>query len=365
MKEILTIYFLFLSFISFSQELIKNGDFEAHSKFCFYSSICGLKNWKTNGSGAADYYYYHDGKNKVCSGSCYMGFHTDLSNNQYVWNEYISQRLTQKLKRNEVYCFSFYIKLEKGNRFCHSKFEFVISEKPIQLKPSYRFIRSQSYYDISSNDSILDKETWVQLYATFKAKGGEEWITIGKFDKTLDFHYSDLKARDQKKGIMGTVKPYYLIDLVSLKPISDSSDCDCIEKRISFTDFSKELITSKDTIPFSKGDIIRLSDIHFESNSYELMDSSRQELEKLYNLLSEYPELRIKINGHTDNVGKEKTNLRLSERRAKAIVDYLIEKGIDIKRLAFEGYGEYMPLTPNTTEEGRSENRRVEFEIVE
>jgi outer membrane protein OmpA-like peptidoglycan-associated protein len=74
--------------------------------------------------------------------------------------------------------------------------------------------------------------------------------------------------------------------------------------------------------------------------------------------------MRIEIRGHTDGHGSAEYNQRLSENRAKAVVDYLVSKGIDPKRLHYKGYGKSQPVDTNTTDEGRAHNRRVEFHIL-
>ena len=75
--------------------------------------------------------------------------------------------------------------------------------------------------------------------------------------------------------------------------------------------------------------------------------------------------MKIEIGGHTDNKGAIEYNQRLSENRAKSVVKYLINKGIDEKRLKFKGYGELHPIDNNDTEAGRFNNRRVEFKIID
>jgi outer membrane protein OmpA-like peptidoglycan-associated protein len=80
--------------------------------------------------------------------------------------------------------------------------------------------------------------------------------------------------------------------------------------------------------------------------------------------MQENPQIKVQVSGHTDNVGSPADNLKLSNNRAKAVVDYLVSKGIDIKRLTWKGYGETKPVADNKTEEGRALNRRTEFTIV-
>lgn len=110
---------------------------------------------------------------------------------------------------------------------------------------------------------------------------------------------------------------------------------------------------------------IVLKNIFFETNRYELSPASLVELDKLVNLLTENPTLKIEISGHTDNVGKAESNLLLSDNRAKAVVDYLVSKKIEAKRLTAKGYGLSKPVADNNTEEGRAQNRRTEMKIIE
>jgi len=85
----------------------------------------------------------------------------------------------------------------------------------------------------------------------------------------------------------------------------------------------------------------------------------------LVQVLNENPSIKLEISGHTDNVGKAEDNMLLSTNRAKAIVGYLNTKGIDSKRLSFKGYGALKPIADNSSEAGRTKNRRTEFTITE
>ena len=107
-----------------------------------------------------------------------------------------------------------------------------------------------------------------------------------------------------------------------------------------------------------------LKNVFFETGSAALLPKSTSELIRLKDLLEENPNLTIRINGHTDNVGSEEDNQLLSENRAKAVYDFLVEKGIDKERLRYKGYGESKPIASNDTPASRQENRRTEFEVV-
>lgn len=105
--------------------------------------------------------------------------------------------------------------------------------------------------------------------------------------------------------------------------------------------------------------------LEFESGKDIIRASSYASLDTLADLLLKKPEWQLKITGHTDNVGKPASNMKLSERRAKAVKAYLMKKGVPEDRLITEWYGQTRPIAPNTTPEGRQKNRRVEMLILE
>lgn len=108
-----------------------------------------------------------------------------------------------------------------------------------------------------------------------------------------------------------------------------------------------------------------LKNVFFKTGSAELVSTSKTELQQLVALLSENPTMQMQINGHTDNVGADMDNLRLSEARANAVVDYLVENGIDRQRLRAKGFGETQPVADNQSAAGRQLNRRTEFVVIQ
>ena len=107
-----------------------------------------------------------------------------------------------------------------------------------------------------------------------------------------------------------------------------------------------------------------LKNVFFETASADLKSISKIELDRLYDLLNEQTELRIQLNGHTDNVGNDEDNMALSEARAKAVFNYLVSKGISSNRMRSKGFGETKPVASNDTEDGKRENRRTEFQLI-
>ena len=118
--------------------------------------------------------------------------------------------------------------------------------------------------------------------------------------------------------------------------------------------------------PLKKETVVRLKNIEFEFNSYLLKEESFIELHQVAELLRQNPSLRIELSSHTDDVGSDSYNLRLSKKRGEAAAAYLIEQeGINADRLTTVGYGKSRPLVPNDSDENRAINRRVEFTIIE
>lgn len=117
-------------------------------------------------------------------------------------------------------------------------------------------------------------------------------------------------------------------------------------------------------VPVKKGEVFIVKNLHFATNKTRILSRSEQALNDLYMYLTRNPQVRIKITGHTDNVGKDEANQKLSDGRANAVMQDLIERGIAPERLQAEGRGETQPIDTNDTEEGRQNNRRVEIEIL-
>ena len=116
--------------------------------------------------------------------------------------------------------------------------------------------------------------------------------------------------------------------------------------------------------PIDTGNVIDLKNVFFETARYDLKPESKVELDKLVMFLNTNKTLRGELSGHTDNVGDKKSNMTLSQNRAKAVLDYLVAAGIDPKRLTYRGYGDTRPKVPNDSDEHRAINRRTEFKVT-
>jgi len=139
-------------------------------------------------------------------------------------------------------------------------------------------------------------------------------------------------------------------------------------KDLNLAELYKDEVTMQEITlylePKNKEEKFTLSSIYFIQSTATIKDESYESLDMITNVLKKTPELKMKISGHTDNVGEEQSLIQLSLDRANAIKDYLVKKGgIDAKRIIAEGKGRSEPLNDNSTEEKKSKNRRVEFTV--
>ena len=150
-------------------------------------------------------------------------------------------------------------------------------------------------------------------------------------------------------GFRATAEGYY--------PVSDQLSTQNLG---SYTEIERDLYL----VPLRKNETIRLNNLFFDTGESELRKESLPELDRLVIFLQQRGKIVIELSGHTDNVGSKSNNKKLSQDRVNAVKSYLVKKGVDAKRLRAVGYGESKPIAPNSTDEGRQKNRRVEFKIV-
>ncbi len=197
-------------------------------------------------------------------------------------------------------------------------------------------------YDSDSGDPVMAKIDLIDL-STDLAAG-----TTASSD--VDGTYR-IKLPDKKP---------YMVDFRASGFLSEMKRIDITE---AYTNESFKLDVS--LIKVKVGKKVVLNNILFETGKSVLTTSSYSELDRLVGILEDNPLMRIEISGHTDNTGSLALNLRLSQTRAQAVVEYLVRIGIDRSRLEYVGYGPNQPIADNATAEGRKMNRRVEFKILE
>ncbi|WP_274474960.1 OmpA family protein [Mangrovimonas aestuarii] len=360
MNKITTVSFLFYCQLFFSQNLVLNPSFEDH-KFCpelIGSFQHGVKNWTTPQSGSSDYFNTcskeigsdnFNGEQSPRSGNGYAGFYAYSPNN---YREYIQGTLSDTLENGTHYEITFYVSLAElsntaiknfGIYFTENKPQYITSERPINASRISEKVHNVSFIPFFSEHYFNDKSNWIKVSCTYVAKGFETHFIIGNFESNYSTSIQKLEKNGYKQAA------YYYIDDVSITP-----------KNINET---KETSIKKPVSNFQEGELYTLKNVQFEFDKAQIMKGTEIELNNLYNHLSANKNLQLEIFGHTDNKGSDAYNQELSTNRAKAIADYLIEKGIEPSKIKYIGYGSSKPIANNKTEEGRTKNRRVEFKI--
>ena len=204
------------------------------------------------------------------------------------------------------------------------------------------------------------------LYLTGKVKDSETgdpvMAKIDLIDPASDLTLATTASSDVDGSyrVRLPAKKSYMIDIRGSGFLADMKRVDIPET------YTREVYNlDVSLIKVKVGKKVVLNKILFESGKSILTKSSYTELERLLNILTDNALMKIEISGHTDKTGSEPLNSKLSENRAKAVVEYLVQKGIDRSRLEYKGYGSLQPIDVNTTPAGRAKNRRVEFKILE
>jgi len=113
-----------------------------------------------------------------------------------------------------------------------------------------------------------------------------------------------------------------------------------------------------------QGQIIRMDNLYFMADSFNLDPINHAAVNKIYQFLVENPSVKVEVGGHTNGLPKQEYCIRISEKRAKSVADYLISKGIEESRVSYRGYGKLQPIADNSTTVGRRKNQRVEIKIL-
>jgi outer membrane protein OmpA-like peptidoglycan-associated protein len=126
----------------------------------------------------------------------------------------------------------------------------------------------------------------------------------------------------------------------------------------------KEIHKDLYLVPIEIGQVVRLNNVFFDFDKWDLRPESFVELDRVVTLLKDNPAIEIEMSAHTDSKGSDDYNFKLSDNRARSVMEYILSKGIATTRIRSQGYGETKPVAPNDTDENRQLNRRVEFTIL-
>lgn len=357
--------------------LLFNGDFELYDecpkRIESQGFLHGVIGWWQPSVGSADYL-------NACSRQCgvprnKLGIQDAQSGKGMIgiyctqpsYREYVQTELRKPLKAGKRYRLTFYASLSEfsnaaiatlGGLFTekriHSDEKGILKRYEIQDFGNGITATNATFYEpqvVNQYDNLLDDtKEWMKVSGAFIAQGDEKFLTIGNFFPSAQSNYSEPSHLSNRLN-----GGYYYIDNVKLVCLDCPSDPG---------DTVSEPSGSIPSLDFVPGRQFVLENIFFEFNKSILLPQSFLELDNLLTVLKIYPSMTIELSGHTDNKGSKEYNLQLSKARAQAVVDFLIKNGIAKDRLTAIGYGDSKPIATNKSEEGRAQNRRVEFKIT-
>jgi len=198
---------------------------------------------------------------------------------------------------------------------------------------------------------VLDEQTRKPLEATIRFE------LLGPGGKELGTAVTDPRTGEYQIILPGGSRYGFYAEAEGYVPITENLD---LSSLTVYREVRKDLLM----VQLKQGAVVRLNNIFFETAKWDLQPESFSELDRVVSLLTVNPRMQIEIAGHTDDIGSDASNKTLSENRARSVRTYLVEKGIAPSRLVSRGYGESKPVATNDTEEGRQENRRVEFKVM-
>ena len=353
-----------------TENLVYNGSFEEYSvcpqRIDALGIMSGVDAWWQPTKGSSDYFNACGGRecltprNKMGmqephSGQAYCGIYCSKEN----YREYLQTELKEPLKAGKRYKVSFWVSLADKSpnavaslgalftpdRISDTTWNILMHNEVSGLGNGQKQVIATYYRpQVVSSEVIDNSSEWTLITGTFTAVGGEQYMTIGNFNS---FNHSHVVPTDLTNAVLSGA--YYFVDDVSVTCL------DCMEV--------ETLDTVKTALP-QKNDIIVLRNVLFDTDKSDLLPQSYNDLHNLISFLNAHPSMRIELRGHTDNQGTVERNRILSEARAKAVADYLIERGVDRQQLVWRGYGKNKPVDTNDTPEGRQNNRRVEYRIL-
>jgi OOP family OmpA-OmpF porin len=200
--------------------------------------------------------------------------------------------------------------------------------------------------------NVYNKKTLKPLSASLVYETLPEGEEAGNgFSNAEDGSFKIVLPYDQNYLIRATADHFFAQ--------SENLNLDSLIK-VGYKEIHKDLYL----VPIEIGQVVRLNNVFFDFDKWDLRSESFVELDRVVKLLNDNPAIEIEMSAHTDSYGSDDYNFKLSDNRARSVMEYIVSKGIAPNRIKSQGYGETKPVAPNDTPENRQLNRRVEFTIL-
>lgn len=384
-KSLLTVAgSLVLSLSAMSQDnLVDNGGFESTTgKAKKLGQIDMATGWKSPTGVRADFFVGDGkvpeigtpenayGKEDPKEGENYAGIMAYSYNNKLP-RSYVSAKLTTALKKDVYYCVSFWVSLSETSKYASNQIGANISKKEFGTDQKTPLIDKAQ---VLHPDNKVFNATygWERVCATFKAEGGEKYITIGNFSSNEDTKYEAIKkAKDSK--LTQIVGAYYYIDDIVVTMLDEDQSCDCYTddkaKEETSMIYMKQVI---DNEKMSPKDRIERQGVYFAFGKATLTTQAQKSLDLIAKVLKENAALTVTLYGHADVKEEEMAEKKpafnqMDQKRIDAVVEYLKSKGISASRIKSEAKGS-TEANPEIVDSDQEElkfakNRRVTIKV--
>ncbi len=367
-STIILLLFSTLALSASAQNLVINGSFENKS-YCpgtfNQQSLNTIVGWWQATDGTPDYFHACSdnagvpdnvfGKQNAKDGLAYAGLVTFSVGGKRNYREYLQTKLTRPLRAGEMVCIEMSISAADYCNYVTDGIGILLTQKKVESNLQVELAFKPTMGNPRLN--MLDEsDDWQLISDIYTATGGEEYLTLGNFkaDKELKVLRNTQDNGDKGYGTWA----YVYIDDVQVRPVQRKQECSCENEYLAS-------IAVDPPLELSEYRKIKLDAVLFDFDSDVLTNEAVEQLEDVYSLLRKNRAMYMEISGHTDEVGPDGYNLSLSKRRAQQVIEHLKSKGIDASRLQLTFFGKQQPVADNETDEGRHQNRRVEFQILE
>ncbi len=347
-----------------SQNVVKNPSFEEYVNCPKHlgNFDTDVSSWSTPTEGSTDYFNgcstamgtpkNFNGTQPADFGEGYAGLYLYAPDD---YREYLQAELSEPLVKGEKYQVSFYVSLAERSDIAIKEFGVLFSNNKLKVSGKKELSKRKMYQqkgndynfmEIGYSNFYADTKDWILVHTQFVAKGTERYLNMGNFKNNARTRMFKTK-RNAKQGA------YYYVDLVLVEPVSQlkTSKGDLADRKPSGE-------------PFALDKTHVFENLLFDFDTFKLQEKAKKEMLSLYKHLIADTTLHITISGHTDSVGSDAYNQKLSSRRAFAVANYLQKLGLAKNRILWKGHGGTQPIATNDNEAGRRQNRRVAFVIT-
>lgn len=356
------------------QNMVRNPSFEQYKNLPEDLGEIGQASFHGGGNQAGGDYFHRRTKNKDVNvprnkmgraeprtGDAYAGFYAYT--NRYVkreFREYIQLQLKQPLQKDHEYCVRAHVYLsESSNRgisglgLATSRYAMAKDNQTV-LELPYVWLLKQD------KKSLVDRK-WVEVSTIYKAQGGETHIIIGNFQWDKDTKVTGAIEIDSFRN-PNVDFAYYFLDDVCVTDLKFNFSCDCGNYDYIASRQYETIVIDAKIVPktYTLNNPVVLENVRFERDKATILPASHTNLDELVLIMKKNPTYVLEISGHTSDKGDPRDNHSLSQRRAKAVCDYLIASGISDKRLTYRGYGQARPIALNNNAENRAKNERIQ-----